>query len=44
MDHLEDAGFYGLADRSMDLLASFNPKDLSRVATASSVPGIYLRC
>jgi len=29
LQNLEDAGFFRLADRAMDLLASCNPKDLS---------------
>ena len=30
LEKLEDAGFNRLADRAMDLLACFNPKDLSQ--------------
>lgn len=30
LQSLEDSGFYRLADRAMDLLASCNPKDLSQ--------------
>lgn len=30
LQRLEDAGYYRLADRAMDLLASCNPKDLSQ--------------
>jgi hypothetical protein len=30
LEKLEDAGFSRLADRTMDLLASCNPKDLSQ--------------
>lgn len=30
LQKLEDAGYYRLADRAMDLLASCNPKDLSQ--------------
>ncbi|MCJ7442916.1 MAG: hypothetical protein MUO26_00020 [Methanotrichaceae archaeon] len=30
LQRLEDAKFYRLADRAMDLLASCNPKDLSQ--------------
>lgn len=43
LQRLEDAGFNRLADRAMDLLASCNPKDLSRVATASSAPTMFCR-
>ena len=43
LQKLEDAEFYRMADRAMDLLASCNPKDLSQCDSIQRAKGILER-
>jgi len=43
LQRLEDAGYYRLADRAMDLLASCNPKDLSQCDSVQRAKDILER-
>ncbi len=43
LQRLEDAGFYRMADRAMDLLASCNPKDLSQCDSVQRAKDILER-
>jgi hypothetical protein len=43
LQRLEDARFYRLADRAMDLLASCNPKDLTQCDSVQRAKDILAR-